>query len=671
MDQILQFFSNDYMPHGHCYLWLPSILWVNVISDLLIAAAYFSIPVVLVLVVRARKDIKFRGVFMLFAAFILMCGITHLFAVYTIWHGSYGWHGIAKLITALVSVATALVLLINRKAMISIPTAYQLELALEKAESANLAKRNFLACMSHEIRTPINGVLGMLNLAIKNENDSEQAKKLNIAQKSAASLLTVINDIIDFSKVEAGKLDIEKVPFNVTQLLSDTVKAFSFYQINRDVELFLDARDIEKELVVGDPSRIRQVISNLLSNAVKFTAKGEIRLIASVQSNSSGAYEFNCCIKDTGIGIPQNKIKILFTPFTQVDASTTREYGGTGLGLAICRQLTRLMGGDISVVSKEGVGSEFCFTIPIEIADQAAVDEENASFEQFYKADHSEESVLLISANSSAAEVYGSYLNKANYAFMTCTSIEEVMQLPKAVSSNVDVVLLDADLNKGKNFKMFADFVKTLSNIKGLWIIDYNNEERYHASDFDITGFIDKPVSPLDLFSALSKTQANNLDKTGSNKPKQIKIYPLNILIAEDNSINQAVIEGMLENNIESFTTAVNGAELLRMLKHSEKVGSRKFDLIFMDCQMPIMDGYEATRKIRAGEAGDLYKNISIVAMTANAMDGDKERCLEAGMDDYTTKPIVQENVMAIIDNLYKKRMTSAVTAHLKGVNKN
>ncbi|GAA0853542.1 ATP-binding protein [Aliiglaciecola litoralis] len=663
MDQLLQFFSNDYMPHGHCYAWLPSILWVNVISDLLIAVAYFSIPVVLVMVVRARKDIKFKGIFMLFAAFILMCGITHLIAIYTIWHGSYGWHGVAKSITAIVSVATALVLLVNRKAMVRIPTAYQLELALEKAESANIAKRNFLACMSHEIRTPINGLMGMLNLAIKNENNVEQEKRLNIAQKSAASLLTVINDIIDFSKVEAGKLDIEKVPFNMIHLLSDIVKAFSFYHIDRKVELFLDCKNIDVEILIGDPSRIRQVISNLISNAVKFTAKGEVRVIASVTSNPTGAYEFKCCIQDTGIGIPQNKIESLFTPFTQADSSTTREYGGTGLGLAICRQLTQLMGGDINVESREGVGSKFCFTIPIELPDTPAEDKGTFTLENYYKTDHSETSVLLISANPSAAEVYSSYLNKANYAFMTCTSIEEVVQQSPVMSSRIDLILLDADLIKGKKSKDLEDFIKSLSRLKGLWVIDYDSDERFRSSGLDITGYIDKPVSPLDLFAALSKVGAGEIDQTLQDITKDNELYPLNILIAEDNEINQAVIECMLEDNVESFSTAVNGSELLRMLKDSEKKGTRKFDLVFMDCQMPVMDGYEATRKIRAGEAGELYKNITIVAMTANAMDGDKERCLESGMDDYTTKPVSQEKVRAIIDKEYKQLMANKTTS--------
>lgn len=658
MEQILQFFSNDYMPHGHCYLWLPSILWVNVIADLLIALAYFSIPVLLVMVIKKRKDLKFKGIFVLFAAFILACGISHLFAIYTIWHGSYGWHGISKLITAIVSVATAYALIVNRHALLSIPTAYQLELALEKAETANKAKQSFLASMSHEIRTPINGVMGMINLALKNERNADQAKKLTIAQKSAASLLVVINDIIDFSKVEAGKLKIEKVPFNVGELLADTLKVFSFSYQDKKVELLFDARKIDVDFLLGDPGRIKQVISNLISNAVKFTDQGEIQVVASINSTSSGSYEFSCCVKDTGIGIPHDKIDILFTPFTQADSTTTRKYGGTGLGLSICRQLARLMGGDITVNSEVGRGSEFCFSIPVDEAPLSASEPPNEfSLSHIYNTDHSSETVLLINDNPKALAIYGTYLTKAKYKVIFCESIEKLIDIDPTVSASIDVVLIDGNLITTESIDALTSFEKLHSNIRGLWLMDYDSGTRFASKGMQFTGFIDKPVSPSDLFYAVSRANDQKEIQSQTKLASEKKKYPINILIVEDNEINQTVVKCLLEDYVESFSTANNGLEALKKLKASEKEGKQKFDLIFMDCQMPIMDGYVATKNIRAGEAGELYKNSCIVAMTANAMSGDKEECLAVGMDDYITKPIEFDKVIEIIDKLYRKTL--------------
>ena len=602
-----------------------------------------------------RKDIKFKGIFVLFALFILACGITHLFAIYTIWHGSYGWHGILKLITAIVSVLTALALIANRHALLSIPSVYQLELALEKAEAANQAKQYFLATMSHEIRTPINGVMGMLNLAIKNENDIDQAKKLTIAKKSAASLLAVINDIIDFSKVEAGKLEIEKIHFNVCTLLTDTFKSFSFCHPDKNVELLLDTRNVDVDCLVGDPGRIRQVISNLINNAVKFTTQGEIHVVASVECTSSGDYELSCCIKDTGVGIPSSTIEQLFMPFTQADSTTTRKYGGTGLGLAICRQLVRLMGGVITAKSEVGVGSEFSFSIPLELPPVTEEIPNEFSLARVYNTDHSAKTVLLIYANPSAVAIYGGYLTKAKYKVIYCEAVAELINLEPTASSSIDVVLADANLLNAVNDSVLSNFVKLHCYGCNLWLMDHDNDTRFTSKALQITGFIDKPVSPADLFYAVSWVSDKTPIQSPSNLANKEKKYPINILVVEDHVINQTVISLMLEDCVESFSTADNGEEALSMLKSSEKEGGRKFDMIFMDCQMPIMDGYEATKKIRAGDVGEFYKNICIVAMTANSMNGDREYCLAVGMDNYIAKPFEFDRVYEVIDSLHHK----------------
>jgi signal transduction histidine kinase/CheY-like chemotaxis protein len=659
MDQLLQFFSNDYMPHGHCYLWLPSILWVNVVADLLIAFAYFSIPILLIMVIRKRKDIKFKGIFLLFAAFILACGISHLFAIYTIWHGSYGWHGISKMVTAIVSVATAYALVVNRHALVSIPTAYQLELALGKAEAANEAKQSFLASVSHEIRTPINGVMGMINLALKNERDTEQIKKLSIAQKSAASLLVVINDIIDFSRVEAGKLSIEKVPFQLGELLNETVKAFSSSCQNKNVEVLIDVRKLDVDYVIGDPGRIKQIISNLINNAIKFTERGDIVVVASMVQPSTGNYELCCCVKDTGIGIPASKIDILFTPFTQADATTTRKYGGTGLGLSICRELARLMGGDITVESEVGVGSEFCFNIPLELpagsSHNAPADFKKNNND---KSNESVETILLLNDNRKAIAIHAAYLSKANYKVVFCSSIEKLDSLDPEVASSIDAILVDANLLTNDNTEL-VKFERTNQRLRGVWLMDFDHGAQSTINGIHFTGFIDKPVFPNDMFDALTKEKHSGENQSESSFVAEKQKYPINILIVEDNEINQTVIMSLLEDSVEGFAVAFNGQEALNMLKESENAGEKKFDLIFMDCQMPIMDGYEATKRIRSGEAGDSYKNAFIAAMTANAMTGDKEMCLAAGMDDYISKPINFDRVIEVIDRLHRDKIAA------------
>ncbi|MGS2721483.1 ATP-binding protein [Paraglaciecola aestuariivivens] len=659
MDQILQFFSNDYMPHGHCYLWLPSILWVNVISDLLIAIAYFSIPVLLIVVVNKRKDIKFKGIFLLFAAFILMCGISHLFAIYTVWNGSYGWHGISKLITAIVSVLTVWALFINREALVRIPTAYQLELALEEAKEANQAKRNFLACMSHEIRTPINGVMGMLNLTINNETDPEQAKKLSIAKKSAESLLAIINDIIDFSKVEAGKLEIEKVPFNISEMLADTVKGFSFCYHDKNVDLLLDAREVETDFIVGDPGRIRQILNNLISNAVKFTDAGEIKVVAKVNQANSGGYELSCQVQDTGIGIEKDKLGMLFNPFSQADTSTTRKYGGTGLGLAICNQLTQLMGGNLEVSSEPNKGSIFSFVIPVDLPLIEMQTQDKNSLASFYAQSDREHTVLLVTPSQSATDIYSGYLQKANYQVLSCESIEHLKALKTNQASAIQTIVIDAELLHAQNASELVDFKQQYPQINSIWILDYDSKKKFTSPHLEISGFIDKPLSPIELFKAMDQIELPALVKSSMNEGDKKPKYPLNVLIVEDNQINQTVVECLLEDCVASYQCANNGLEAMTTLKNSLKGNNQKFDLIFMDCQMPVMDGYEATQRIRAGDASEYYNDIAIIAMTANAMSSDRDQCIAAGMNDYISKPIAFDKVMDAIDKVHKKTNSS------------
>jgi two-component system, sensor histidine kinase and response regulator len=642
MEHLIQFFSNEYMPHGHCYLWLPSILWINVVSDLLIALAYFSIPVILLTLINKRKDVKFKGIFILFAAFILLCGITHLFSIYTIWHGTYGVHGLSKFITAIVSVATAVALVKSRKAILSIPSTYSLQLALQDAEDANSAKSNFLACMSHEVRTPINGVIGMLDLAIKNEREIDQSKRLQTAKNSANTLLAVINDIIDISKVEAGKLEIEHVAFNVLELLGNTTKGFAFYHSRKGIEVLLDASHIEDEILLGDPGRIGQVINNLMNNAVKFTVKGQVKLTARVERLSDDQGELHCSVADTGIGISEQQMAALFTPFVQADSTTTRKYGGTGLGLAICRQLCRLMGGEVEVQSQLDRGATFSFSLPVGLL---AEREANKAPQCIYRESHAGTNVLLVDHNPETLAIVQTYLRRAKYNVISCDHVQAMCSLDRTITMNIDYLLLDGETASVAPVNLLAPFVQSHPALKGVWLLAYDDDTRFRDRQLPQCDYIDKPVLPKELLEALNPASAP-VD-TASNGI--VGVLPMRVLVVEDNEINRSVVEGLLEDYIEHQVFAENGEIALEVLK------SVKVDCILMDCQMPVMDGYEATRAIRSGAAGESYRDVPIVAMTANAMDGDRERCLATGMDEYIAKPIDVTLMKQVIGDIARR----------------
>ncbi len=659
MDQLLQFFSDEYMPHGHCYLWLPSILWTNVISDLAIALAYFSIPIILLMLIRLRQDIKFKGIFVLFAAFILMCGITHLFGIYTIWHGAYGWHGVAKAITAAVSLATVAALVANRHALLAIPTTEKLEQALVQAEVANITKRDFLAAMSHEIRTPMNGVLGMLHFALKHEQDPLQKKRLESAQKSAGTLLTLINDIIDFSKVEAGKLDIEQVQFNIQSLLKEVMHSFVMQRKNPSIQLILDVSELDVDYLVGDPARIRQILINLLGNAVKFTPQGEVSLTVTLSNPGHGRAELQCIVRDTGIGIADKKIDELFEPFVQGDTSTTRHYGGAGLGLAICNQLAGLMGGAIRASSKLGEGSEFIFSVPVGISeDLSAVSDDRAlRLAEMYAGDHSDHTVIAVDQNVRTSQILMQYLKKANYRTLSCKGAEQIAEVLNTLSGHVSLVI-DRDALDMMDQAALRVCVQEYSGVIRLYLLDYIGSHPPGCSDL-LNDYLDKPLGPQDLFKALQSTveavptamttATSTEPPLSASRNTEQPPYAMSVLTAEDNEINQVVINGMLEELVSQQTFVSNGQEALEMLRAHPNA----YDVILMDCHMPVMDGYEATQRIRQGEAGAHNSNIYIIAVTANAMAGDRDRCIESGMDDYIAKPIDDSQLKRAIEKVY------------------
>lgn len=682
------FGSSSFMPHGHCFLWLPEILWLNVGSDAFIAFAYFTIPLALMYIVRKRNDLRFNAIFYMFATFILACGATHVFHIITIWQPYYFLQGLVKFITAVASFGTGIFLYRLVPTILSFPSNSMLEEAntklkalntnlekivsertkelvmanerlererdaaaqaqkqaieseaklqialdgakmgiwswdkdrnqleisewgrrhlglpltgpvsfhdwldklhpadlpedkdhlyqselnaalfilgnrdhmdgtyrvrsrpddehyigvkgrriqdsqenliaaegiladvterrmLEEARTLSLAneqaalessrlKSEFLAMMSHEIRTPINGVIGMAQLMRETNLNDEQKTYCEAISLSADSLLTVINDVLDFSKVEAGKIDLEELNFNLWQLIDDTSKVFIPAARQKNLKFVIES-DVPKDgYFIGDQGRIRQVLSNLLGNAIKFTENGAIRLKIQTVKTSAEQSRFRFRVEDSGIGLSSQDMTKLFQPFTQADSSTTRKFGGTGLGLSISKKLVELMGGDIGAENMKG-GALFWFELPLKTGT---------------------------------------------------------------------------------------------------------------AKEFD------QPQS----LAEMKKSDKN-----------------LRILIAEDHPVNQKVALSIIEKMGFKGHVVANGLEAVDAL---EKM---PFDLVFMDCNMPEMDGYEATKRIRVSRL-TLNRSVPIVAMTANAMKGDKEKCQEAGMNDYISKPFKIAHLLSIIE---------------------
>ncbi|WP_415713545.1 response regulator [Maridesulfovibrio sp.] len=523
-----------------------------------------------------------------------------------------------------------------------------LHAAIDSAEENARAKSNFLANMSHEIRTPMNAILGLSQLTLDRDLGEIERSYVQKTQKAAESLLSIINDILDFSKIEEGKLVVENIEFRLDDVLKQVADITCLKAEEKGLEILFRVPPNVPTRLKGDPVRIGQIITNYLNNAIKFTNEGEIELAIEVLGSTPTGVHLRFCVTDTGVGLNKQEIKKMFQSFSQADDSTTREFGGTGLGLAICKQLSELMNGTVGVESSPGEGSTFWFTVMLETSE-----EEEQKLDFF--ADLKNMLCLVVDDNETSLDILENILTSMSFKVKTANSALEgieKLRLAEAEGNPFGLVLMDWRMPEidGIEASRMINSDRSLSHVPNILMVTAFGKEQAleEACEAGIDAIIPKPVnnsflldSILGIFSNQKNMHDAGICEDAVKNKEVVNIKGAKVLLVEDNEINQLIAVKALKSFEVCASIANNGAEALELLEHNT------YDLVLMDVQMPVMDGFECTRRIRNRGYGK--SDLSVVAMTANAMQGDREKCFESGMNDFLPKPVTKEDLLSML----------------------